>query len=861
MPNQIILEAKLTAEERNKLPDSAFGIPSERMFPLHDAEHVKAAAKMFSRYHGEHKRSLAHKILRAAKKFNIDSSGWKSIHDYLKQPVTESEIFNFFNEASEVIPSGFYNLKYQVAEMVGDDCKVTNPCKKMTGFGFTVYDKEDDPKVNVFWKGNKVSVQALGDQAELSKPSVTLSEAKDVIGKILGKIFNKAFIKESDAIDGLENVSASDVPDSTIDTSISSADVSSANSLIGNDTGDITATTESDHQDESGNETDNGYTMRPATENDVDTLINWEYETLGEEMSKNVTRDVVKSDIEKSLKDTQMIIIDNKVAGMFVSQKVPGDSYCIGIYLKPEYRSRGIGSKLIKNEMNKRDKLMLGVAQSNTKAIKLYETLGFKTLKKDDNNKLLYMFYNKPKSNNINEAYLEESSKNPDVKARRKEVDNLRSVGVQRAHEIGNDYEMGKLKKERDKYFDASWHTMSKNYSSDEKYEADQRKHAKHIDDTSRKIDDMRRKNENIKPNVKDSKGNKIEIDKMTLDKYDSTHYATDENVINISPDILKSKYFSSVFAHEKSHAEQYRDGIKFPKYSKSENPVVKDNDDYVIKCAKMFVVKNEDKLNSHDFAWTELHADYLAARQVGFGEVIRFINGVKNSDDEIREMTESAMKYYDRKKSEIFESLSEDSMNECISEFNKLNEKLGAQRDRIESKMKQLLKSMGKYKKSDKYNEAYYEKYMDVWHKMFEKTRNISEKLRNLEYTFQHNNVEYRQVKRLLDKINQVDKERDEEMEDLKMLSTTYDYRAKFIEDMKFIHDGQPNRCSMKYPQMTSADKDYMQNRKKKSSVIKEYTEEEIDSIIESLIAVEKTDEEKKLDDILDFLESAAND
>jgi hypothetical protein len=35
-----LLEEKLSTKERNQLPDSEFGIPSQRRFPLHDKERV-----------------------------------------------------------------------------------------------------------------------------------------------------------------------------------------------------------------------------------------------------------------------------------------------------------------------------------------------------------------------------------------------------------------------------------------------------------------------------------------------------------------------------------------------------------------------------------------------------------------------------------------------------------------------------------------------------------------------------------------------------------------------------------------------------------------------------------------------------
>ena len=65
-------EAKLKAAERNELPDSAFGIPSKRKFPLNDPAHVKAAVKMFRHASPADRPELARRIKRAIKKFNLD---------------------------------------------------------------------------------------------------------------------------------------------------------------------------------------------------------------------------------------------------------------------------------------------------------------------------------------------------------------------------------------------------------------------------------------------------------------------------------------------------------------------------------------------------------------------------------------------------------------------------------------------------------------------------------------------------------------------------------------------------------------------------------------------------------------------
>ena len=78
---------KLSSDQRNKLNDSDFGIPEERMYPLHDKAHVESAAKLFGHADVKYKKSLARKILRRAKDFNIDTSGWSEVLKYAQEQV------------------------------------------------------------------------------------------------------------------------------------------------------------------------------------------------------------------------------------------------------------------------------------------------------------------------------------------------------------------------------------------------------------------------------------------------------------------------------------------------------------------------------------------------------------------------------------------------------------------------------------------------------------------------------------------------------------------------------------------------------------------------------------------------------
>lgn len=62
---------EMTAAERNKLPDSAFGIPSKRKYPLDTEAHVRSAIKFFNYVDKEDEEELAKNIIKAMKKFNI----------------------------------------------------------------------------------------------------------------------------------------------------------------------------------------------------------------------------------------------------------------------------------------------------------------------------------------------------------------------------------------------------------------------------------------------------------------------------------------------------------------------------------------------------------------------------------------------------------------------------------------------------------------------------------------------------------------------------------------------------------------------------------------------------------------------
>lgn len=62
----------LDTEERRELPDSVFGLPERREFPMPDAAHVRAAEAYFRYCPDDLKPKLARAILKFAQEYGVD---------------------------------------------------------------------------------------------------------------------------------------------------------------------------------------------------------------------------------------------------------------------------------------------------------------------------------------------------------------------------------------------------------------------------------------------------------------------------------------------------------------------------------------------------------------------------------------------------------------------------------------------------------------------------------------------------------------------------------------------------------------------------------------------------------------------
>ena len=63
---------RITSEERKELPDSVYGFPERREYPMPDAAHVRAAEAYFRYCPEDLKPRLARAILLKAKEYGVD---------------------------------------------------------------------------------------------------------------------------------------------------------------------------------------------------------------------------------------------------------------------------------------------------------------------------------------------------------------------------------------------------------------------------------------------------------------------------------------------------------------------------------------------------------------------------------------------------------------------------------------------------------------------------------------------------------------------------------------------------------------------------------------------------------------------
>ena len=156
------------------------------------------------------------------------------------------------------------------------------------------------------------------------------------------------------------------------------------------------------------------YKMRPAKDSDLDFVYFSELETVDENKNDPKVQRYIKKDAKESLGHTKIIVVDNNDVGVYQAYATnewglrEGKRdwwYLAHIYIKPEYRSHGIGTAIIKDDISKHDKILLQVMKSNPRARKLYESLGFVVSQENDHGGLVMRL---DRSKTVQESFIQE---------------------------------------------------------------------------------------------------------------------------------------------------------------------------------------------------------------------------------------------------------------------------------------------------------------------------------------------------------------------------------------------------------------------------------------------------------------------
>ena len=141
------------------------------------------------------------------------------------------------------------------------------------------------------------------------------------------------------------------------------------------------------------------YILVKSSNDDVDKLIEYKKETVFKyannlsEEEKNKISNYINNNIASEIKNyCNIVIIDNIVGCLLLIDKEDG-KLLDEIYLKKEYRNKGIGTDIIKNIIKENNIIYLWVYKSNTKAISLYKKLGFSIIQEEKTR--YYMKYEK----------------------------------------------------------------------------------------------------------------------------------------------------------------------------------------------------------------------------------------------------------------------------------------------------------------------------------------------------------------------------------------------------------------------------------------------------------------------------------
>lgn len=115
------IENNISEGWRADLPDSAFGLPEDRKFPLDTEKRVRSAIKLFGHCSEEKKPKLAKKIARIAKKYNIEIPETSQVYKYLHEDKIEESPVGAMASVNPIVNSASRHYILQMTDGLSSD--------------------------------------------------------------------------------------------------------------------------------------------------------------------------------------------------------------------------------------------------------------------------------------------------------------------------------------------------------------------------------------------------------------------------------------------------------------------------------------------------------------------------------------------------------------------------------------------------------------------------------------------------------------------------------------------------------------------------------------------------------------------
>lgn len=271
--------------KRSELPDSEFGIPEERKYPLDTEEHVRSAIKLFNHVEDNYEAKLAHRILKKMKEFGITDISVGEKNRFSKYYKVVSESIRVIMEADDDDDGTTTDYTTQVDD---DDADPGDPIDYTSEPDDNIADTGDDvdDATDYTNEADEDNDDTESDTSAQSEDDTSDDDTNDASDDA-----------DTGDDDGTTTITADDVDDTVTDYADSTDDDSTDDSDDSGDDGSGDDT--SDIMDDTGNTDENDESTQNNNVKNYNLILDFQnlYRLLGE-ISSNLETTVFKSPIQ-----------------------------------------------------------------------------------------------------------------------------------------------------------------------------------------------------------------------------------------------------------------------------------------------------------------------------------------------------------------------------------------------------------------------------------------------------------------------------------------------------------------------------------------------------------------------------------